>query len=386
VTETSAAAGWYPDPAGTGGQRYFDGTAWTAHFVPPPPPMAYPMGKPPWKGAQYGRPAHGPGALANPGTRLGARLLDALVLLPVFAAFTATTIALVAPHVGPLFPRGTDDPNTTIPFPGIFWIYLAVFGCFLATGVVMVFYEAIGTARYGRTLGKAWLHIRPVQTNGQPLGFGRALGRVGPYFLTGFLSWIGLLDPLWCLWDENQQCLHDKIAGTLVVNDGPADEAPDLVATAGVTAAPSSSGSWAPGQLPGQPLGQPPPPAVAGNPYGPSPYGPSPYGVSPYGASPAAANPYAANPYGNNYWASGPALPRSNGLAIASLVCSIGGLLLLGLPSVVGLVLGLVARSQIRQSNGMQTGAGMALAGIIVGMCVVVFYILLIGVNVAVHH
>jgi hypothetical protein len=38
-------AGWYPNPSGSGGQRYFDGTRWTDHYapaagavVPPPPP------------------------------------------------------------------------------------------------------------------------------------------------------------------------------------------------------------------------------------------------------------------------------------------------------------------------------------------------------------
>lgn len=27
--------GWYPDPSGTGQQRYWDGTTWTAHVHPP---------------------------------------------------------------------------------------------------------------------------------------------------------------------------------------------------------------------------------------------------------------------------------------------------------------------------------------------------------------
>jgi hypothetical protein len=27
-------AGWFPDPSGAPGQRYFDGTAWTQHFAP----------------------------------------------------------------------------------------------------------------------------------------------------------------------------------------------------------------------------------------------------------------------------------------------------------------------------------------------------------------
>lgn len=30
-------AGWYPDPSGAAGQRYFDGATWTASHAPPPP-------------------------------------------------------------------------------------------------------------------------------------------------------------------------------------------------------------------------------------------------------------------------------------------------------------------------------------------------------------
>ena len=43
-------AGWYPDPQGSGGTRYWDGAAWTATVLPPPPPGAVP---PP----QYGAPS-----------------------------------------------------------------------------------------------------------------------------------------------------------------------------------------------------------------------------------------------------------------------------------------------------------------------------------------
>lgn len=31
LTTSSAASGWYPDPSGAPGQRYFDGTQWTEH-------------------------------------------------------------------------------------------------------------------------------------------------------------------------------------------------------------------------------------------------------------------------------------------------------------------------------------------------------------------
>jgi Protein of unknown function (DUF2510) len=34
-------AGWYPNPSGAPGQRYFDGRGWTAHHrAAPPQPMA----------------------------------------------------------------------------------------------------------------------------------------------------------------------------------------------------------------------------------------------------------------------------------------------------------------------------------------------------------
>lgn len=43
---TPPAAGWYPDPHGSGRQRYFDGTTWTENYAPPAPqPPAVKMSK-----------------------------------------------------------------------------------------------------------------------------------------------------------------------------------------------------------------------------------------------------------------------------------------------------------------------------------------------------
>jgi hypothetical protein len=39
-------AGWFPDPSGQPGQRYFDGQRWTKHFTPQPPPMPAPAPAP----------------------------------------------------------------------------------------------------------------------------------------------------------------------------------------------------------------------------------------------------------------------------------------------------------------------------------------------------
>jgi uncharacterized RDD family membrane protein YckC len=217
----TAPPNWYPAPDGRGGQRYWDGVSWTEHWVPPPPPFYGSWGPPPWKGAQLGRPANGAGALANPGRRLAARALDGLLLAVLFAVILTVTLLVAAPHFGPIFPKLYGNRNSTAagPTPGFVWVYLTIFACSVATGISMVAYETVATVRYGRTLGKAWVHIRPVRIDGAALGWGRAFGRVAIYWAFGFLGWLGLIDPLWCLWDDKQQCLHDKVADSIVIND-----------------------------------------------------------------------------------------------------------------------------------------------------------------------
>jgi hypothetical protein len=78
--------------------------------------------------------------------------------------------------------------------------------------------------------------------------------------------------------------------------------------------------------------------------------------------------------------------PKNNGMAIASLICAIGGIFFLGIPSVLGIIFGFVARSQIERSDGTQTGSGLALAGIIVGFCVVAIGVLIVILAVAGAH
>ncbi|MEU4237763.1 DUF4190 domain-containing protein [Actinoplanes sp. NPDC026619] len=109
---------------------------------------------------------------------------------------------------------------------------------------------------------------------------------------------------------------------------------------------------------------QPPPP----DPYQPyQPYQPPTPPPDPY-AAPAYYQPPVAYPYGYQP-------PReTEGLAIASLVVSCAAVFgicfygLGGLLGIVGAILGHVARSRIARNGN--NGAGMALAGIIVGWCV----------------
>lgn len=43
MSDASTPAGWYPD--GSGGQRWWDGSTWTAHYVAPDRPNAVPPEK-----------------------------------------------------------------------------------------------------------------------------------------------------------------------------------------------------------------------------------------------------------------------------------------------------------------------------------------------------
>ena len=65
----------------------------------------------------------------------------------------------------------------------------------------------------------------------------------------------------------------------------------------------------------------------------------------------------------------------NNGLAVASLVCSIVGVFCGGVLSIIGIVLGFVALNQIKRSG--QGGKGMAQAGIIVGIISLILGIIL---------
>lgn len=75
------------------------------------------------------------------------------------------------------------------------------------------------------------------------------------------------------------------------------------------------------------------------------------------------SNAFGAPQYGNqtfnspNYSAVG----QTSGLAIGGFICSLLGI------SLVGLILGYLARKEIRQSNGAKSGSGLATAAIVLG-------------------
>ena len=68
--------------------------------------------------------------------------------------------------------------------------------------------------------------------------------------------------------------------------------------------------------------------------------------------------------------------PGTNGKAIAALVTAIGGLVLCGLPSIAGIILGIIAMRETKRTG--QDGYGLALAGLIIGSVVVALAVLYI--------
>jgi peptidyl-prolyl cis-trans isomerase B (cyclophilin B) len=70
----------------------------------------------------------------------------------------------------------------------------------------------------------------------------------------------------------------------------------------------------------------------------------------------------------------------TNGLAIASLVLSLTGFLApLGVTGLLGVILGHIALSQIKKSNGFEQGRGLALTGVIVGYVCLGFSLLVLA-------
>lgn len=89
---------------------------------------------------------------------------------------------------------------------------------------------------------------------------------------------------------------------------------------------------------------------------------------------------YAAPAYGYpgypGYGYGPPAAQTTNGLAIASLVCSLAGLLTCGVSALVGAILGHVAKRQIRDRG--EGGGGLATAGVISGWIIFGLHVVVI--------
>ncbi len=143
---------------------------------------------------------------ASFGKRLIAYMIDSFIVsliagIPAACLVTAASAIIVGMNI--------DEELIAIALTLI--AVLAVFIGVLAG----IFYYAMMWSRSGQTLGKKWLGIKVVTAEWTPPSFWRALGRATfGYWISAFVFSVGFF---WMLWDDYQQCWHDKLFGTYVI-------------------------------------------------------------------------------------------------------------------------------------------------------------------------
>lgn len=156
--------------------------------VPPQQPYgAYPpAGMPPMPGS--GMPP-----LAHWGLRVGAYLLDMLII-------AGPTILVT------VFTAGTTEPSAGVAI-------LSLVATLYAIG--MGFFQLYKEGSTGQTIGKKVVGISVRrEADGNVLGFGMAFVRKLAHFLDSVSCYVGWL---WPLWDAKKQTFADKVCSTVVI-------------------------------------------------------------------------------------------------------------------------------------------------------------------------
>ncbi|WP_328317701.1 RDD family protein [Streptomyces sp. NBC_00388] len=177
---------------------------------------------PPWKPPvedvfQAAARAQAAARPAGLGRRFAARLVDTVVLGAVVGAVAVPFLTKAADHINDKIDEARLSGTTVTVWlldgttAGCLGV---VIGAFLVLGLL---YEALPTAKWGRTLGKRLfrVQVRDMESY-EPPTFGGALTRWLLYGVLGILV-VGIVNVLWCLFDLPwRQCLHDKAARTFV--------------------------------------------------------------------------------------------------------------------------------------------------------------------------
>ncbi|MCQ4083833.1 RDD family protein [Streptomyces sp. RB6PN25] len=154
------------------------------------------------------------------GRRFAARLLDSLL---VGALVTAVAFPLVTASV-----RHIENKIDAARLSGEnvqVWLIDGTTGPYLAVVIAAllvagVLYEALPTAKWGRTLGKKLFKLQVLDIESQlPPGFGQAFRRMLVRQLLDVVV-VGVVNVVWCLFDRPwRQCWHDKAARTFVAGE-----------------------------------------------------------------------------------------------------------------------------------------------------------------------
>lgn len=252
MNQSLPPSGWYPDPAGSGDERFWDGVNWSQSTRPKA--SAGPGAAPQWQGSGAGAPgpspsypaggaAHTYGQAPIPGAmggyssayygqsmapqpamfvagwwwRLLAYILDAFILsvpvsllqnrflLPAMDAYTDWLIAIS--QGGPIPPFPPELLN-------------ALLWSTLLSAVVWIAYRTVMVGWKGASAGQLICGMRVIRDGDQSLGvpsWGVAAGRAVLAMVLFSIPLVGLINGLWPLFNDKRQTLHDLAVGTVVL-------------------------------------------------------------------------------------------------------------------------------------------------------------------------
>jgi uncharacterized RDD family membrane protein YckC len=142
---------------------------------------------------------------AGRGTRLGAAILDGIIITVMIYVPLAIGMRLNG-HL--VLPNGHFNPMAI--FGAGSWLPLAGFVAWCWLTILFV-------ARNGQSIAKKMLGIKVVRSDGSPASLGQIfLLRNVVNTLLAFVPFYGLVDIL-LIFGEARQCIHDKIADTIVI-------------------------------------------------------------------------------------------------------------------------------------------------------------------------
>jgi uncharacterized RDD family membrane protein YckC len=141
---------------------------------------------------------------ADRGTRLGAAILDGFI----FAGMVYLPLILTLTVGGAAEGGRSDGADAVVVGAGVLTVVGLIAWCWLTIKYV---------ASNGQSIAKKILHIKVVRSDGSPASIGRIFWLRN--IVNGLISIIplyGLIDSLF-IFGESRQCLHDKIADTIVI-------------------------------------------------------------------------------------------------------------------------------------------------------------------------
>lgn len=144
---------------------------------------------------------------ADRGTRLGAAIIDSFLFMgAVYVPLMVTIFSTASLDTAP------DDQTADFTGVAIGAAIVALVGL-----IVWAWFTLKYMARNSQSIAKKWLRIKVVRADGSPVTLGRLIMlRNVVVWILSMIPLFGIIDALF-IFGEARQCLHDKIADTIVI-------------------------------------------------------------------------------------------------------------------------------------------------------------------------